>query len=80
VAISCGLTQREAEVVLFLCDRLSTGEIADRLTISKRTVEKHIEHVYLKLGVHGRRRLHEETVLATALSDAMDSRRGSESS
>ena len=79
-AVSCGLTQREAEVVLFLCERLSAGEIAEHLTISRRTVEKHIEHVYLKLGVHGRRGLHEETVLATAFSDALGSRRASGSS
>ena len=74
-ANACGLTQREAEVVLFLCDRLSAGEMAERLTISRRTVEKHIEHVYLKLGVHGRRGLHEETVLATAFSDALGAAR-----
>ena len=76
-ASACGLTQREADVVLFLCDRLSAGEIAEHLTISRRTVEKHIEHVYLKLGVHGRRWLHEEMILATAFPGAPGSRRAS---
>jgi DNA-binding CsgD family transcriptional regulator len=62
-------------VVVLLCDRFSAGEIAERLTISRRTVEKHIEHVYLKLGVHGRRGLREETVLVDALTSALADRR-----
>lgn len=35
------LTEREAEVLEYLCKGLSTGEIADKLYISDRTVEKH---------------------------------------
>lgn len=73
-ARASGLTQREGEVLRLLCDRLSAVEIAENLTISRRTVEKHIEHVYLKLGVHGRKGLHEETVLGDALETAMDDR------
>jgi len=61
---ACGFTDRERQIVLLLCDRLSAGEIAERMKISKRTVEKHIEHVYLKLRVHNRRGLSEETILA----------------
>jgi DNA-binding CsgD family transcriptional regulator len=66
---ACGLTAREGEVAVLLCDRFSAAEIAERLTISRRTVEKHIEHVYLKLQVRNRRGLTEETVLAEALKN-----------
>ena len=72
---ACGLTGREREVVLLLCDRLSAGEIAERLKISRRTVEKHIEHVYLRLRVHNRKGLNEETILGNALGNALGSRR-----
>ncbi len=53
------------------CDRHSPAEIAERLRLSRRTVEKHIEHVYLKLRVHDRRGLREESILADALHDAL---------
>jgi DNA-binding CsgD family transcriptional regulator len=69
----CGLTEREGEVVILLCDRLSAGEIAERLKISRRTVEKHIEHVYLRLRVHNRKGLSEETILGNALGKVTSS-------
>jgi DNA-binding CsgD family transcriptional regulator len=72
---ACGLTEREGEVVLLFYDRLSAGEIAERLKISRRTVEKHIEHVYLKLQVHNRRGLREETILGDAVATALERRR-----
>jgi DNA-binding CsgD family transcriptional regulator len=50
-ALRLGLTQREAEIALLLSERLSMPEIADRLFISRRTVEKHAENIYAKLGV-----------------------------
>ncbi|MGA2640462.1 MAG: helix-turn-helix transcriptional regulator [Spirochaetia bacterium] len=46
-----GLTQRELEIALLLSERLSMPEIADRLFISRRTVEKHVENIYGKLGI-----------------------------
>lgn len=46
-----GLTQREQEIALLLAERLSMPEIADRLFISRRTVEKHAENIYGKLGI-----------------------------
>ena len=49
-----GLTQREQEIALLLAERLSMLEIADRLFISRRTVEKHAENIYSKLGVSKR--------------------------
>ena len=50
-AVRLGLTQREAEIAQLLSERLSMPEIADRLFISPRTVEKHAERIYAKLGV-----------------------------
>jgi pimeloyl-ACP methyl ester carboxylesterase/DNA-binding CsgD family transcriptional regulator len=49
-----GLSSREAEVLRLAADRLSNLEIADALTLSVRTVERHFENIYAKLGVSGR--------------------------
>ena len=35
-------------------DGLTNNEIAERLTVSVRTVERHLSNVYSKLGVSGR--------------------------
>ena len=45
------LTPREQEIMRLLAQGLSAKEIADRLFISPRTVEKHAERIYAKLGV-----------------------------
>jgi DNA-binding NarL/FixJ family response regulator len=42
------LTDREAEVLLLICKGLTNSEIADRLVLSKRTVDKHRENLLLK--------------------------------
>ncbi len=57
---AAGLTPREQEVAFFLSERLSVGEIAERLFISRKTVAKHLEHIYLKLGLHGKRDVYEQ--------------------
>lgn len=51
------LSKREAEVARLLCQRLSAAEIATRLLISPRTVERHIANIYEKLRVRNRRQL-----------------------
>ena len=48
------LSPREAEVLCLAARRLSNEEIADRLSISPRTVGKHLEHVYDRLGAANR--------------------------
>ena len=49
-----GLTPREHEVMHWLACGKTDAEIAALLSISPRTVQKHLEHVYVKLGVETR--------------------------
>jgi DNA-binding NarL/FixJ family response regulator len=42
------LTERELEVLLLICKGLTNNEIADKLVLSKRTVDKHRENLLLK--------------------------------
>jgi DNA-binding CsgD family transcriptional regulator len=49
-----GLTGREADVMRLVALGHTNGEVAEALELSSRTVEKHLENVYTKLGVHGR--------------------------
>lgn len=44
------LSERELEVLIEICQGLSNVEIADKLFISKRTVEKHRANILLKTG------------------------------
>lgn len=53
VFVTYGLTTREAEVISLSASRTS-GQVAALLSISVRTVEKHLEHAYAKLGVSSR--------------------------
>ncbi len=49
-----GLTGREVEVLQLAARGLTTREIADRLYISPKTADHHIQHVYTKIGVSSR--------------------------
>jgi DNA-binding CsgD family transcriptional regulator len=48
------LTDREAEIVMLVGEGLSNRAVADRLTLSVRTVESHIYRVMLKTGITSR--------------------------
>jgi DNA-binding CsgD family transcriptional regulator len=48
------LSPRELEVLAMVSEGFSSGQIARRLDISPRTVSKHLEHVYRKIGVDSR--------------------------
>ena len=48
------LTDREREIVLLIGEGLSSREIAERLTLSVRTVESHIYRAMLKTGTTSR--------------------------
>jgi DNA-binding NarL/FixJ family response regulator len=44
------LSERETEVLSYICKGLSNKQIADTLFLSKRTVDKHRENLLLKTG------------------------------
>jgi DNA-binding NarL/FixJ family response regulator len=48
------LTRREREVLALMAEGLSNRQIADRLTISGKTVKNHVHHVYKRLQVDSR--------------------------
>ena len=49
-----GLTGRQADVLLLVATGASERTIAERLGISHRTVQKHLERCYRQLGVSSR--------------------------
>ncbi|MDQ3900589.1 MAG: helix-turn-helix transcriptional regulator [Actinomycetota bacterium] len=52
-----GITPRESEVLALLAQARSTKEIAARLYLSPKTVERHIANLAAKVGVEGRSEL-----------------------
>ncbi len=49
-----GLTSSEAQVLRLVALGLTTREVADRLVISAKTADHHIQHIYAKIGVSTR--------------------------
>jgi DNA-binding CsgD family transcriptional regulator len=52
--VTIGLTERELLVLRLLADGMTAAALARRLGISRRTVEKHVERIYRKMGVRDR--------------------------
>lgn len=48
------LTARELEIATLAADALTSGQIAARLFISKRTVDTHLLNIYAKTGARSR--------------------------
>jgi len=48
------LSRREMEVARLVADGLTNAEVAERLVLSVRTVESHLDHVYARLGISSR--------------------------
>jgi DNA-binding NarL/FixJ family response regulator len=48
------VTPRQAEVLTLLAAGLSDKEIAARLQVSPRTVQAHLDRIYLQYGFHKR--------------------------
>lgn len=44
------LTERQVEVLRLVSRGLSNAEIAERLVLSQRTVEHHVQDIYVKIG------------------------------
>ncbi len=51
---SSALSDREVEVLLLATQGMSTRQIAQRLFVSPKTVDHHIQHIYNKIGVSTR--------------------------
>jgi len=49
-----GLSRREVDVLRLAAKGLTTQQIADRLYISSKTADHHIQHIYNKIGVSTR--------------------------
>jgi DNA-binding CsgD family transcriptional regulator len=54
---AAGITPREAEVLALLAEARSTKEIAARLYLSPKTIERHIANLAGKVGVESRSEL-----------------------
>jgi DNA-binding CsgD family transcriptional regulator len=69
------LTPRENDVLLWLGKGKTNRDIADILGMSPRTVNKHLEHIFVKLGVETRSAA---AVLASSLAAASVASSGSQ--
>jgi DNA-binding CsgD family transcriptional regulator len=48
------LSKRELEIARLVGDGMSNREIAEKLFLSKRTVDAHLEHIFGKLDISSR--------------------------
>jgi DNA-binding NarL/FixJ family response regulator len=60
------LSPREREVLSLVAEGLSNKGIAERLFVTERTVEAHVTHVFLKLGLDGSPHSHRRVLAALA--------------
>jgi HD-GYP domain-containing protein (c-di-GMP phosphodiesterase class II) len=52
--LPAGLTERQVEVLRLLAQGLTNHQIAERLFVSPRTAEHHVQDIYVKIGVSSR--------------------------
>jgi len=48
------LTAREQEIAVLVADGLTNRQVAEKLFVSRRTVDAHLEHIFGKLGITSR--------------------------
>ena len=53
-AVPTGLTARQTEVAALVAEGLTNRQLADRLGISERSAESHLERIRLRLGFSSR--------------------------
>jgi pimeloyl-ACP methyl ester carboxylesterase/DNA-binding CsgD family transcriptional regulator len=53
-SVPTGLTARQAEVAALVAEGLTNRELAERLTITERSAESHVERIRLRLGFRSR--------------------------
>jgi DNA-binding CsgD family transcriptional regulator len=66
VSRASGLSPRERELVALLMEGLDTRDLAERLFISRHTVQDHLKSVFAKVGVRSRRELVSSVFAQTA--------------
>jgi DNA-binding NarL/FixJ family response regulator len=52
-----GLTRREKEIAALVARGLTSRQIASKLVLSTRTVDKHVTNILKKLGLHSREQI-----------------------
>lgn len=60
IEVNCkrfGLSARESDVIMLICQQLRYREIAEKLFISERTVNKHVQNIFNKVNVTTRSEL-----------------------
>lgn len=57
IAQSCGISERELEVMMLTAKGRSAARIAEDLGVTLATVNSHVHHIYQKMGVHSRQEL-----------------------
>lgn len=62
-----GLSPREREVLALVAEGLSNGGIANRLGLSERTVETHMNQIFGKLGIEEAPELHRRVLAVLTL-------------
>jgi DNA-binding CsgD family transcriptional regulator len=67
---AAALSARENEVAVLAAQRMAAADIAERLYLSRRTVENHLQRIYIKLGISSRAEL--ELALGSAAPDRAD--------
>jgi DNA-binding CsgD family transcriptional regulator len=71
-----GITAREAEILSWVVTGRSNRAVAAQVELSERTVQKHLQRCYTKLGVHSRERA---AALAWSLTGEAQASRARES-
>ncbi len=54
VSRPAGLSERQVEVLRLVAEGLTNRQVAQRLVVSARTAEHHVQDIYTKIGVSSR--------------------------